>query len=212
MAAVTATNTLRLRSRSKRTPLWAAGFALVIAGVATIGFLYLGGAGGKQYWSAAVDLPAGAVLRPSDLVPVHASFSESDSAYLTDQTNLDGQLLTQPVQAGQLVPAAAVTGEQTASLANVVVQPSAAFSSRIRVGSLVEVWVASKALDGLAVEPQLLLDRAEVYRIGSNDSAIRSAAPAVELRFDKLAVSGVLQAIADESSILLVSRADLGSQ
>ena len=67
MATVTATNTLRLRSRSKRTPLWAAGFALVIAGVATIGFLYLGGAGGSR---VARSEPVGLrALRPT--LPIH---------------------------------------------------------------------------------------------------------------------------------------------
>lgn len=211
-AAANPAPTLRLRARGRRVPVLAAGLALVLGAVATIGALYLGAAGGKQYWAAATDLPAGVVLTPNDLVLIHASLSESQSAYITDQTNLDGQLLTSAVAAGQLLPANSVTGEAQAGMSNLVVQPTIAFSNRIRVGSIVEVWTATPTVSGLSTEPVRLLPAAEVYRVLANDSAIRAAAPGVELRVADSEVAGLLQAIADGSQLMLVSTADQGGQ
>ena len=209
-------NRVQLRSfRGGRTSL-ILGSTLVVTAVAGVSFSLLGSGGGARYWVARLDLPAGAVLS-EDLVELrNANLEQSAKVYLPADAALNGMVLTVPVSAGALLPTASVaeaqSGDAIDGLVSVVLQPTSALSSRLRSGSVVDIWSSAKEINGRYGLPTKLVEAAQVFRISKETAAFKDVAPQVELRVAKLSLPGLLAATADEATITLVARDDIGQQ
>lgn len=84
------------------------GVLLLVASVA-VGTKVIGAASQTSpMWTIAQDLAAGTVLASSDLIVEDVNLGETAGVYLGVATDLTGRVLNRPLQAGELVPAAAL--------------------------------------------------------------------------------------------------------
>ena len=111
-------------------------------------------------WTAAADLPVGHEVQESDLRATRVRFlDETDAArYLVVGRPLpEPSTLLRPVEAGELVPAAAVGDPGDDGLLSVPVSvPALSVPPDVAPGSLVDVWVTTESDAGRPVSRPLL--------------------------------------------------------
>ena len=119
---------------------------------------------GTHVWSAAEDLPEGAILRREDLELVMVDLPASQlSAYLGSSIAPEGLTLLKPLRRGELVSAGWVTEEGAVSARSIAVPVSSdhAVGGALRPGDLVDVLATVKEVSGQP-ETTVLVQGAEV--------------------------------------------------
>lgn len=113
-------------------------------------------------WAARVELPVGQPVDEADLVARRVRFlDEADEArYLrADRPLPEPRMLTRPVAAGELVPAAALGAAPSAGRLSVPISvPSLAVPPQVGPGSVVDVWVTIENDSGRAVSRPVLTE------------------------------------------------------
>ena len=164
--------------------------------------------------AAQAPLAAGQQVRSEDVVSVRLRFTSAADAerYLPADTPLpEGQVVTRPVGAGELVPRGALsaaTGEELVELPLGV--PPAGIPGSVGAGSLVDVWVTAGQDGERAGDAQRVLARVPVLAAGRSTAGglggvrqVVVGVPAAEQ--DRL--PRVVSSLAD-GSVLLVRRPD----
>lgn len=206
-----ASKQIRLRGPRRRNPALTIGVALVVSAIAAAVLFWSLNASTKTYWAARVDLPAGATVTSDLLTSIDANLGSASSQYLVGGQNPEGKILTEPLAAGQLLPKAALTTESESKWVNLVLQPSVPFSSELKSGSNVDIYVAARTVDASFDAPELLVRGAQVYRIQKSGDVFKAQIPQVELRVPVLQVPAVLAAQAGQASIAVIPGSALAS-
>lgn len=136
----------RARHQPWRDPRLVIGL-LLVAGSVLVGAKLLAGADDSvAVWATRSAMSAGRTLGPDDLVRRRVRFesqSEADRYVSAATAPAPGTVLRRDVGAGELLPRAAVTGRSSTDLVEVPLSvPSDGVPATVRVGSVVDVWVA----------------------------------------------------------------------
>lgn len=195
-------------------PRLAVGVLLVLVSVA-VGAKVVGDAErGDLVWAATRDLPAGTTLRVDDLQATAVRLAGSTGEYVDASAAApSGYVLMRDVNAGELVPAAAVAPAADAAPRRLVSVPVAVhhFPSGLARGHRVDVYVTAAAAPGAATgavsgaEPDLVLADAAVAEVagGSGGFGSSGGSVGVVLEVDASDAAAVVGAVA-AGSIQLV--------
>ncbi len=136
----------RVRRRLWRDPRLVVGVAIVAVSVLVGARLFAGADDSVPVWAARSAMTAGQPVGVADLVRTQVRFTGQDDAnrYVSaDAAPPAGTVLRRDVGAGELLPRAAVTGRAAGDLVEVPLSvPSDGVPATVRVGSVVDVWVA----------------------------------------------------------------------
>ena len=135
---------LRLARPRWRDARLVAGVLLVLLAVVLGARTMASAARTTAVWAAARDLAVGTTLRPGDVVRHDVRLGSSASAYLSAAGGSPvGYVLSRPVTAGELLPAAAVTEASAAPDLRLVTVPVERFHrpGALRHGARVDVYV-----------------------------------------------------------------------
>lgn len=176
--------------------------AVSVLGV--VGVLVLGNRTEVAYAASATIAP-GQLVTVDDLVAVEVSLGSSTEAYLSVETVPAGEfLVTQAVQAGELVPRSAI-GEADTTRSSVVVEISGGLPSELGAGSAVEIWSSQETAPGTYGAPVLTSANAVVSKILPKEGALSSSqADRVELLLPKSEIPGLLAVTNNDSRLALI--------
>lgn len=193
--------TVRLDSR-RRTLILAIG--LLLAAILVAGALLQQSSSTKVYLVANRDLPAGAAITTRDIRQAELSLGMEGHLYLNQLK--PGSVLAGSVIGGELIPRRAVITAIQPTTKPVRVTPSDPLSTRIRIGSHVQLWFVPKAVgvETTANAVQLLGD-AEVLAIHKGELAMGRQIDDIELAVPNESLTAVITAIASAGYVSVVS-------
>jgi hypothetical protein len=182
-----------------RTPSWfdlrlVAGAVLVVgsvlAGIAVVASAHRT----QRVWAVAHDLGPGIVLEARDLVVVSVRLPAGRSAYFAADAPVAGLVVTRQLDAGELLPKAAVGDAQPST--TVTIPLSADDAPVIRAGQRITVWVSTRAcasatvLADTAVQEVREAQGAGFGASGGEDVIVRLSPADAERVIQALALSG----------------------
>lgn len=203
-----ARQSLRFAWPSLTDARWIVGVLLLVVGV--LGTLRTVAAldDSVEVWASKRALTPGHRVEAGDLVRTRVRLA-GDRAYLRGNERPVGGVVQRPVEAGELLPRAAVGSASTVDVRSVSVDLAKGQADLVRAGDHVEVWVASKVSDAGSAsyaKPTKLVDRALVSRVGSRSGGVVSVADGqpVEVLVPKSALPDVIDAVNSQARITLV--------
>lgn len=196
-----AIKTIRLDNR-RRTLILAIG--LLLAAILVAGALLQQTGSTKVYLVANRDLPAGTAISAQDFRQAELGLGAESNAYLSQLK--PGTVLAGSLQSGELVPRRAVITAIETTTKPVRVTPSDPLSTRIRIGSRVQLWFVPKAV-GVEVTSKAvqLLGAAEVLAIHKGELSMGRQIDDVELAVPTESLTAVITAIASAGYVSVVS-------
>jgi len=196
-----AVKTIRFDSR-KRTLILAIG--LLLAAILVAGALLQQTGSTKVYLVANRDLAAGTAISAQDVRPAELNLGAEAAAYL-GQLN-PGTVLAGSILSGELIPRRALVNTIAPATKPVRVTPSEPLSTRIRIGSRVQLWFVPKALGVEAVSTAVqLLGDAEVLAIHRGEASMGRQIDDIELAVPSDSLTAVITAIASAGYVSVVS-------
>ncbi len=178
--------------------LWL-GLALILGSMFAGAFLLSAQEQSIAVWRASVDLAVGDVPQ---VEPVSVRLDDSASAYLTTSSRPQGRMRV-PVQAGALLPAAAVGAADPSQDRLVTVAVDALHAPMdLTAGDVVDVWATS---DDTAhpLPPTLVLAEAHVQAVDRENVGIGGEIPVV-LAVDRLQTASIIAASGGHISLVEV--------
>lgn len=196
-----AIKTIRLDNR-RRTLILAIG--LLLAGILVAGALLQQSSSTKVYLVANRDLPAGTSVTAQDFREAELGLGAEGRFYVS-QLKL-GTVLAGTVLSGELVPRRALISAIEPTTKPVRVTPSNSLSTRIRIGSRVQLWFVPKVV-GVEIRSTAiqLLGNAEVLAIHKGELSMGRQIDDVELAVPEESLTAVITAIASAGYVSVVS-------
>lgn len=194
----------RVRRPSWRDPRLGVGVLLVAGSVALGAWAVQDAAGTVQVYAARHTLPTGTALSEDAVVVLDVRVPAD--AYLPVDGGLpQDAVLTRPVGAGELLPAAAVGSAEDVAVRPVVVPVGGTLPSRVAPGTRVDLWATADpgAIGAEPPAPQLVAADLELADVLEDDSVLGSGA-SVELLVPEGDVAEVLAARAQDGELVLV--------
>lgn len=189
----------RFQSPTWRDPRFLIGAALLLVST-VVGAFLLRGPALTPTWSAAHDLPAGAIVRASDVVAVKVHVPAG--SYAPAATPIVGQKLNRPVAAGELIPRAALGKIVVGDMRSIAVPVEDQHSPPSLVaGNYVDVWVTPRGIGGTLGDPYLALTAVPVASV--NRDAMGGVAAGGTIVLDvkpsqaELLISGLRRGVID---------------
>ncbi|MFF2493037.1 hypothetical protein [Agromyces sp. NPDC058064] len=156
-------------------------------------------------------LTPGARLEPDDLDVAAVRLGASEQHYLLVDGAPDSSLVVaRTVQAGELVPLAAVDDADRTGLSTVVVPSRGPLPSGLEAGSRVDVWSAKATERGGFEAPKVLVGGAEIAALVEESGMMASGGTSVELLVPREKVAALLEALAADDAIDLVATRSSG--
>ncbi|GAB3301921.1 hypothetical protein [Pseudoclavibacter terrae] len=197
-------------SRARKPRRWVdprlfLGVFLVIASVLGVVGVLVAGNRTEIAYAAASTIAPGQLITVDELVAVEVVLGSSIEAYVSTETVPNGEfLVTQAVQAGELLPKSAL-GDADSSRSSVVVEVSGGLPTELGAGSAVELWSSQESAPGTYGAPVLTSSNAIVAKILPREGALSaSQADRVELLLPKAEIPALLAAISNDSRLALV--------
>jgi hypothetical protein len=187
------------------------GVLLVIASVVGVWLVVAAARQTVPVYAAAHTIVPGEPIAAADVTVVDVALGPVADTYLGEGELGDAIVATRTIQAGELVPAAAVGDADSARTTSVVVRSAVDVPASVAAGSVVEVWSAPLLERGTYDEPRVLVADATVVSVTRDDSMIGGGAAALELVIPRDDVSATLAAMADESALSIVPTTGAGS-
>ncbi len=186
----------------RRTLILAIG--LLLAAILVAGALLQQSANTKVYLVANRDLAAGTLLSAQDVRMAELNLGAEDKTYLASFKS--GTVLANSVPAGELIPRRATAVALSPETKPVRVTPSQPLSSRIRVGSRIQLWFVPKPLAADTVANAIqLLGNTEVLAIHKGEQSMGRTIDDIELAVPINNLSAVITAIASAGFVNVVS-------
>ncbi|PPF45888.1 hypothetical protein C5B85_04270 [Pseudoclavibacter sp. AY1F1] len=156
-------------------------------------------------YAASSTLAPGQLVTVDDLVAVEVALGTSREAYLGAETAPTGDfIVTQTVQAGELVPRSAI-GNADSSRSSVIVEVSGGLPTELGSGSAVELWSSQETAPGTYGAPVLTSANAVVAKILPREGSLSSSqADRVELLLPKSEIPALLAVINNDSRLALI--------
>lgn len=177
-----------------------AGLLLVLAAV-VLGTRVVAAADDRtSVWSARHDLAVGAVVAADDLVPVRVRLDTTAPHYLSGATPIAGLVVTRPLTAGELLPAAAVAKHPAGEVRALTVDVSGGAGGLTR-HAVVDVYVVPHGSRSDTKTPaadlEPVLRRVPVLRVGGDGRFGTGSTTSVTLQVPAEGVGAALAALAD---------------
>lgn len=146
------------------------GVVLLIAAV-IVGTKVIGSASQTSpVWAATRDFAAGTVVQPGDFVAAEVNLGEYGQRYLDSASALTGRVLTSPIRAGELLPAAALQQPGGGRVMSIPVTPDH-MAPGVDHGSVIDLY--------LVIDPKGLASGAPTTRLLRQGVTVQSVtAPA----------------------------------
>ena len=188
---------------SRRRTLWLA-IGLLLAAILVAAALLQQSSSTRVYLVANRDLSAGTALSSADVRQAQLALGAESRGYLSQLR--PGMILASAVVAGELIPKRAALSEIAQATKSVRITPSLPLSSRIRVGSLVQLWFVPKNVNSNTESNAVqLLGQAEVLAIHKSDSTIGKLPEDIEISVPIGNMAAVIAAIASAGFVSVVS-------
>ena len=192
---------IRFDSR-RRTLLLAIG--LLLAAVLVAAALLQQSSATKVYLVANRDIGVGSALTASDVRGAELALGSESGKYLSSLPN--GLVLSTAVLAGELIPARATLAALNSATKPVRVTPSSPLSTRIKVGSHVQLWFVPKVVGSDTVSNAIkLLADAQVLAIHKGEASMGKQIDDVELAVPVESMTAVITAIASAGYVSVIS-------
>lgn len=187
-------------------PRFAIGIVLVMVSVLGVVGVVTAADSSVLVYAARSSLSPGDRVTPSDLDSRSVRLGSLGGKYLVDgDIPVGGFVVTRAVSAGELVPASAVGSVAGAALASIVVTVGGELARSVAEGSVVDLWSANEAEDGLFGPPSVMVSSATVVRVVAADGVIADRTrQSVELLVPRTKTAAVLEAIANAAALSLV--------
>lgn len=195
-----AVKSFSLNSR-RRTLLLAVG--LLLAAILVSAALLQQSGNTKVYLVANRDLAAGTALSAQDVRLAELNLGSEAKTYITGFKT--GTILVSSVIAGELIPVRATTQMLAPQSKPVRITPSEPLSTRIRVGSRVQLWFVPKSNTNDAANAIQLLGDTEVLAIHKGDQSMGKTIDDLELAVPAQNLSAIITAIASAGYVSVVS-------
>ncbi|MFF2390776.1 hypothetical protein [Agromyces sp. NPDC058104] len=164
-----------------------------------------------EVYVAGDTLTPGTRLETDDLDVAAVRLGASERHYLlVDGAPASSLVVTRTVQAGELVPLAAVDDADRTGLSTVVVPSRGPLPSGLEAGSRVDVWAAKATERGGFEAPKVLVGGAEIAALVEQSGMMASEGTSVELLVPREKVAALLEALAAEDAIDLVATRSSG--
>jgi len=188
-------------------PRFVIGLVLVVASVAGVGAIVTNADRTSEVYVARSALFAGDHVSADNLSVVRVRLGDVSARYVSPEgMPTAGLLITRTVQAGELIPAAAVGTLAGASLTSIVVRVRPDLAESIVPGSVVDVWAARKTSPSAYSSPAVLAPAAAVVRIIAPTGLMATTdGQSVEILVPKNIVGSVLQSVANGDAVSIVA-------
>ena len=188
---------------SKRRNLILA-IGLLLAAILVAGALLQQSSNTKVYLVANRDLAAGTQLSAEDVRLAELNLGTEDKTYLASFKL--GTVLANSVPAGELIPSRATTASLAPETKPVRVTPSQPLSTRIRVGSRIQLWFVPKSISADTVVNAIqLLGNTEVLAIHKGEQSMGKTIDDIEISVPIANLTAVITAIASAGFVSVIS-------
>ncbi|WP_106816031.1 SAF domain-containing protein [Microbacterium timonense] len=187
------------------------GVLLVVASVVGVWLVVSAARQTVPVYAAAHTIVPGEAIAAGDLKVVEVALGPLSGTYLSADGLEEAAVATRTIEAGELVPAAAVGEADAARTTSVVVRSAVDVPASVDAGTVVEVWAAPLREPGAYDEPRVLVADATVVSVTRDESMIGGGAAALELVIPRADVSATLAAMADQSALSIVPSTGAGS-
>jgi Flp pilus assembly protein CpaB len=177
MAVATLNSARALRRPRRADPRALIGVFLTLAALAASVAFWVGASDARPIVVATRDLPAGTILRSSDLTLAYVRMDDAlfAAALSSDMlTSLVGRQLGEPVHAQQVLSRAQVADRVGLAPDHVAMtipaKPDNAVDGRLRPGDTVQVFVTVTDKSRNEAHTRVVLDTARIYQVGREQS------------------------------------------
>jgi hypothetical protein len=148
----------------------------------------------------------GQKLLVGDLVAVSVRLDAAESHYLRPEDfPEEGVVVTRSIEAGEIVPRAAVGRASGADTAAVVLSLTSGLPESVRPGGVLDIWSAKKSGSGEYEAPVVIVSSAIVVRLISDDQLLSNGSgTSVEVLVPREAVAAVLESVANGAALSAV--------
>jgi hypothetical protein len=187
-------------------PRFAIGIGLVIAAVIGVVSLVAAADETVPVVSARETLSPGERVTSADLVTRDVRIPGAEALYLApSDIPADGIVITRPVGAGELVPAASAGDVDGLEVTSMVLSLATRLPSSVDAGARVDVWAARSGADGSFAAPTVLVSSALVISVVKDEGLMADdARSALEVLLPRDATARVLEAVANDAAISAV--------
>ncbi|MFB6609544.1 SAF domain-containing protein [Agromyces sp. NPDC056379] len=159
---------------------------------------------GVEVYAARDTLTPGTTVTADDLATESVRLGGSATHYLAvGELPEGGLVVARTIEAGELVPDAAVDETDRTGLATVVVPSRGPLPSDVAAGTRVDVWTAKEAERGYE-PPTVLVSDAEIGGVIEAEGMVSTGGTSVELLVPREKVAALLGALASGDAIDLV--------
>ena len=198
----------RMRRPSWRDPRLGVGILLVVASVALGSWAVSRADATVEVYQASGPLTPGEAIDLDDLQIVQIRLDGVEGVYLVPGGELEDMVITRTVDAGELVPLAALGDPGMLDLRPVQVSMPAAMQDVVTPGSRVDLWVAlpePASTQRTWQAPELLVEGVEVREVHADTSVFAgSDTVQVQVLVPTADVPDVLAALAADGQITIV--------
>lgn len=192
------------RGAVRLDPRLVIGLVLIAASTFGVWTLVSGLDDGVEVFVARDTLTPGTRIGAEDLATESVRLGASASHYLVAGELPDGGLVVaRTIEAGELVPDAAVDDTDRSGLATVVVPSRGPLPADVAAGTRVDVWTAKEG-DGGFEPPTVLVSGAEIAGVIESEGMVSTGGTSVELLVPREKVAALLGALASGDAIDLV--------
>ena len=192
------------RGALRLDPRLVIGIVLIAASTFGVWTLVSGLDDGVEVYVARDTLTPGTRIAVDDLATESVRLGASSSHYLTAGELPEGGLVVaRTIEAGELVPDAAVDETDRSGLATVVVPSRGPLPTDVAAGTRVDVWTAKEGESGYE-PPTVLVSGAEIAGVIEAEGMVSTGGTSVELLVPREKVAALLGALASGDAIDLV--------
>jgi len=187
------------------------GVLLVVASVVGVWLVVAAARQTVPVYAAAHTIVPGEPIAAGDVKVVDVALGAVAGTYLGEGDLEGAAVATRTIEAGELVPAAAVGDAADARTTSVVVRSAVDVPASVDAGAVVEVWAAPLLERGAYDDPRILVADAVVVSVARDDSMIGGGAAALELVIPRDDVSATLAAMSDGAALSIIPTTGAGS-
>ncbi|KRC60419.1 hypothetical protein ASE14_05175 [Agromyces sp. Root81] len=187
------------------------GIVLIAGSTVGVWTLVSGLDDGVEVYVARETLTPGTRIQADDLATESVRLGGSGQHYLAaGGLPSDGLVVARTIEAGELVPTAAVDEVDRTGLATVVVPSRGPLPAGIAAGARVDVWTAKQVERGGFEPPTVLVPGAEIAGVIESEGMVSTAGVSVEILIPREKVAALLGALATGDAIDLVPARSTG--
>ena len=184
-----------------------AGVLIVALSVVTINVAIKTLSGGRDYLVATEAVAAGTPLREVATTTISLSLGEASGEYLQPGFAQADLVLSQPLQAGQLILKRDLEQSNPADdLVRLAISAKTVLPNQLEAGDKIDIWAAAGDGSGQFGQPELIARSVEVASKASNASLFGESANRLEIQVPSRELQPILAAVLHNDAMSVVAR------